>query len=91
MKFEWDENKRISNLAKHRLDFQDAHLVFNDESFFVEDERYQYDEARFILYGTLLGRVIVVVFSMPDDDVVRIISMRKATKRERKSYYQKLY
>ena len=91
MKFEWDENKRISNLAKHRLDFQDAHLVFNDESFFVEDERYQYDEARFILYGTLLGRVIVVVFSMPDDDVVRIISMRKGTKRERKSYYQKLY
>ncbi len=91
MKFQWDENKRIRNLAKHRLDFQDAHLIFNDESFFVEDQRYQYDEARFILYGTLLGRVIVVVFSMPDDDVIRIISMRKATKREQKSYYQKLY
>ncbi|MGB0386087.1 MAG: BrnT family toxin [Ardenticatenaceae bacterium] len=91
MKFQWDENKRISNLAKHRLDFEDAHLVFNDESFFVEDDRYQYYETRFILYGTLLGRVVVVVFSMPDDDVVRIISMRKATKRERKSYYQKLY
>ena len=91
MKFKWDKNKRISNLAKHRLDFEDAHLVFNDESFFVEDDRYQYDETRFILYGTLLGRVVVVVFSMPDDDVVRIISMRKATKRERKSYYQKLY
>ena len=39
-----------ANLAKHRLDFQDAHLVFNDESFFVEDERYQYDEARLIWY-----------------------------------------
>ena len=91
MKFQWDENKRIRNLAKHRLDFQDAHLIFNDDSFFVQDNRYQYDEARFILYGILLGRVIVVVFSMPDDDVVRIISMRKATKRERKSYYQKLY
>ena len=91
MKFQWDENKRIRNLAKHRLDFQDAHLIFNDDSFFVQDNRYQYDEARFILYGTLLGRVIVVVFSMPDDDVIRIISMRKATKREQKSYYQKLY
>lgn len=91
MKFQWNENKRIRNLAKHRLDFQDAHLIFNDESFFVQDNRYQYDEARFILYGTLLGPVIVVVFSMPDDDVIRIISMRKATKREQKSYYQKLY
>jgi uncharacterized protein len=39
MEFPWDENKRLSNLAKHGLDFEDAHWVFTDEAFAAEDTR----------------------------------------------------
>ena len=88
MELTWDENKRLSNLAKHGLDFEDAHWVFTDEAFVTEDARREYGEPRFILYGPLFGRIVVVVFAMRDD-VIRILSMRKANQREQRSYNQK--
>ena len=91
MKFEWDENKRQSNLHKHHLDFEDAHLVFNDEAFIIEDPHDDYDEIRYILQGILAQYIVIIVFTMPDESVIRIISMRKATKREQNSYVQKRF
>ena len=70
MEFTWDENKRLSNLAKHGLDFEDAHWVFTDETFAAEDTRRQYGEPRFILYGPLFGRLVVVIFTVRGDVIL---------------------
>jgi hypothetical protein len=91
MRFEWDENKRRINLGKHHLDFRDAHLVFNDDAFVIEDLHDDYDETRYLLQGLLRQQVIIISFTVRDDEVIRIISMRKATKREQTSYVKKRF
>ena len=88
MEFTWDEDKRLSNLAKHALDFEDAHWVFTVEAFVAEDIRRDYGEHRFTLYGPLFNRIVVVVFTQRDG-VIRILSMRKANQPEQRNYYQK--
>lgn len=87
MKFEWDENKRKLNLAKHGIDFKDAHQIFEGITFTFEDERYDYGEERYITIGMLRGTVVVVAHT-ENDDIVRLISIRKATKHEQKIYYK---
>ena len=86
MKFEWDDTKRRINLKKHALDFRDAHVVFNDEALILEDPHNDYNETRYLLQGTLEQHIVIIVFTVRDDDVIRIISMRKANKRERQNY-----
>ncbi len=88
MKIEWDENKRTRNKQKHGLDFDDAHLVFTNEAHIEEDRRKDYGENRYNLIGVLVGRIIVVTFSVRNGSI-RVISMRKANSREQKQYYQK--
>lgn len=85
MKFEWDEHKRLVNLQKHGLDFEDAPRLFTDEAFVIEDRKQDYGEPRYILISLLFSRVILVSFTVRGD-VTRIISMRKATKREQNAY-----
>jgi len=91
MNFEWDEDKRQANLQKHGLDFRDAQLVFNDDAFVIEDPHNDYDEVRYILQGMLEQYIVSVVFTMPDDEIIRIISMRKANKREQEGYVKKRF
>lgn len=91
MKFEWDENKRFINLQKHGLDFRDAHLVFTDEAFVIEDPHQDYDEERYILQGMLEQFFVIVVFTVREDEIIRIISMRKANKREQENYVKKRF
>ncbi len=87
MKFEWDENKRKLNLAKHGIDFKDAHQIFEGITFTFEDDRYNYGEERYITIGMLRGTVVVVAHT-ESDDMIRLISIRRATKHEQKLYYQ---
>ncbi len=87
MKFEWDENKRKLNLAKHGIDFKDAQQIFDGITFTFKDDRYDYGEDRYITIG-MLGGTVVVVAHTESDDVIRLISIRKATKNEQKLYYQ---
>ena len=91
MEFTWGENKRNINLQRHRLDFQDAHLVFDDEALVIEDTHDDYDETRYILQGLLAQHIVIIVFTIPDDETIRIISMRKANKREQANYVQKRF
>jgi len=91
MKFEWDENKRHINFRKHGLDFKDARLVFNEEAFVIEDPHDDYDETRYILQGILEQHIVIIVFTVRDDDVIRIVSMRKANRRERENYVKKRF
>jgi uncharacterized DUF497 family protein len=90
MKLEWDERKNQNNIAKHGFDFADADRIFNLPMFIYIDEREDYGEERYIGIGLLDGRVIVVVYTEPDEDIVRIISLRKAISHERKRYEQYL-
>lgn len=86
MEFEWDEAKRLSNLDKHGIDFLDAYEVFDRDFVTVEDARYDYGEQRFVTLGLLQGRVVAVTHT-DSGDVVRLISIRKATKYEQRTYY----
>lgn len=85
--FEWDDEKANSNLKKHGVSFAEAMSVFNDElSLTIADELHAVAEYRLIDVGmSSRGRMLVVVYT-ERGDVVRIISARKANKREIKDY-----
>ena len=87
MKIEWDENKRKANIIKHGFDFLDAKKVFEGVTFTIEDHRFHYGEKRYITLGMLRGVVVVIAHS-EKDEIIRIISMRKATKNEQKIYFK---
>ncbi|MEL7354502.1 MAG: BrnT family toxin [Cyanobacteria bacterium J06560_5] len=89
MQFEWDENKRWSNLTKHGFDFLDAAEVFEGPTLTFEDDRFAYGEQRFITMGLLKGRVIVIAHTESENDV-RVISMRESTKHEQVIFFENL-
>ena len=89
MKFEWDEAKRLTNVAKHGFDFVDAVTVFDGDIVTIEDDRFEYDEQRFVTLGLLNGRVVVIVHT-EREDVTRLISVRKATKNEERNYFEQI-
>jgi uncharacterized protein len=90
MKFEWDEAKNQSNQRKHGLNFAEARRVFTPSLFVDIDDRSDYGEERYVGLGLLDGRVVVVIFTQPDEETVRVISLRKATSYERKQYSEYL-
>ncbi|CCI03375.1 conserved hypothetical protein [Microcystis aeruginosa PCC 9443] len=89
MEYQWDEAKRLTNLRKHGIDFADVPTVFDGNILTVEDERYNYGERRFVTFGLLQGRVIAIVHTEREDQT-RIISARKATKYEQRTYFEQL-
>jgi uncharacterized DUF497 family protein len=89
MKFEWDEDKNKKNRKKHGIWFEEAQQIFDDVNaieFF--DSNHSNDEDRFIMLGmSASSRILVVIFCERNiGNVIRIISARKATKKERKRY-----
>jgi uncharacterized DUF497 family protein len=89
MEFEWDEVKSNANLEKHNLSFEDIHLIFAGDTITITDLRRPYGENRMITYGSLVGRIVVVVH-VPRGGKTRIISMRKANAREQRLYQKQL-
>ncbi len=90
MRFEWDEEKNKTNVRNHKIDFADAPLIFNSPMFIELDERKDYGEDRWIGIGFLRNIVVVIVFTERRPDTIRVISVRKANKHERKRYEQAL-
>ena len=86
---EWDDAKNRSNFAKHGLDFADAELVFAGPCVTFLDDRFDYGEERLITLG-LLARRLVTIAHAPRGEATRIISMRKANRREQKIYQERL-
>ncbi len=82
----WDPEKAWANLEKHGVKFSDAEVaLFDPNAITVEDETSE-GERHYVSIGMdALGRILVVVFSYREDDI-RLISVRKATRRERTSY-----
>lgn len=89
VQFTWSEAKRESNRAKHRLDFADAVAVFTGVTFTVEDARYRYTERRYMTLG-LLHEVPVCIIHTDHAHQIRIISFRKATRREAEIYFDEV-
>ncbi len=87
LEFEWDENKRQSNLRKHGIDFVVASKIFENYTVEFEDNRYDYGEDRFVVIGIIGSQILTVVYTTRND-IIRIISARKSTKEERKIYEQ---
>jgi uncharacterized protein len=89
MRLTWDEEKRAANLRKHGIDFLEAEAILAGDTVTLEDERCEYGEQRFVTFGFLEGRIVVVVHA-ERANVLRIISIRKATRREQKSFLSTL-
>jgi uncharacterized protein len=87
MDFEWDEEKRLSNITKHGIDFISIETVFDGEIATIFDGRFEYGEDRFITFGLLDGHVVAVVHTETDTKI-RIISVRKATTNEEENYFK---
>ncbi len=89
MKFTWDEKKRNINLKQHGFDFTDVLPVFDGLTYTYEDDRFNYNEQRFVTLGTLKG-VIVSIVHTETPRRIHIISFRKATRNEQIVYYQNI-
>jgi|SRR5688572_6286516 len=88
MRFEWDPEKARSNLEKHGISFGKGIELFSTGVEYLEiyDERHSEIEDRFIAIGPLWGRIIVMVYSELSEDTIRVISVRRATRREARLY-----
>lgn len=89
MEISFDLDKRNKTLRERGLDFADAAQVFAGPAFTQADERFDYPEPRFVTFGLLGERMVVIVWTAADTGR-RIISMRKANEREQARYRQRL-
>lgn len=89
LRFEWDTAKAASNWRKHRVRFEDAMLVFEDSCALAEED-HSSEEMRWRILG-LSGTTVLLLVAYTgreddEDEIIRIISARKATRKERKRY-----
>jgi len=87
LRFRWSKAKARENYRKHGISFEFAKAVFND-AFAIDllDDRRDYGEERFVTVGMVEGRMLYVAYS-ERDNVIRMISARRATKHEEQAYY----
>ena len=86
MTFEWDEAKNRSDLRKHGFDFGEAEEMFRGVLVVDPDIREDYGERRWVGIGSIRGRAVHVVFTETGPQTIRIISFRKASRRESEQY-----
>lgn len=87
--FEWDENKNKTNQRKHGIDFEEAKTVFyDDDAILFDDPEHSIDEDRFLILGISKYENLCIVSHCyrSKDNIIRIISARKATKNEIRTY-----
>ena len=89
--FEWDDAKNKINIKKHGVSFDEAQTVFfDDNAMEFDDPDHSLDEERYLLLGFSQSlKILVVCHCYRDSEsIIRIISARKATKKEQKAYYR---
>ncbi|MDR1099170.1 MAG: BrnT family toxin [Treponema sp.] len=87
VRFVWDENKNRENLRKHGIDFNTAIFVFNDPDYVkIYDEVHSITEERWNIIGMVHDVTLFVVETEITDNVIRIISARRANRNEREKY-----
>jgi uncharacterized DUF497 family protein len=91
MRYVWDLNKEKQNVVKHKVTFQSAVEVLTSGFVIVLRDDNDHEEQRFVFLGMCKKlNILVVVVAYPDEEVTRIISARKANKKERSFYEKKL-
>jgi uncharacterized protein len=93
LKFVWDEDKAASNLKKHKVSFEEARTVFDDPfAVIFDDEDHSIEEHREIIIGHSVQRhLLLVFFTEIAENLIRLFSARKATRKERKDYEENVY
>ena len=86
MEFEWDPVKASRNVEKHAVDFDTAAEIFEDPDLFVVIDSRTYGERRYQAIGVSRGVILLVAYTMRGDNICRIISARRASRRERAAY-----
>jgi uncharacterized DUF497 family protein len=89
MKIVWDENKNKENVKKHKISFEEAETVFYDPNGkTIHDPEHSDKEDRFVILGLskALNLLVVCHCYREEDEIIRIITARKATKNESKAY-----
>ena len=90
MPFEWDEAKNLENIRKHEIDFADASAVFEGEMLIEPDERFDYGEDCWFGIGFLGTGVVVIIWTKRRENMIRLISARRANRYERQKFAQYL-
>jgi len=90
VRFECDEEKHKVNIVKHKADFADVPKMFQDLMMVKSDLRDDYGEDRQVGYGFIKTRMMTVVFTEPQPEVIRVISQRKASKHEQEKFEKAL-
>jgi hypothetical protein len=93
MRFVWDERKSRANLAKHHVSFETGRLVFDDPFALSVQDRTVHGGERWQTMGLVGGMVVILVahtfLEQDGEEVIRIISARKATPHERRIYEER--
>jgi uncharacterized protein len=91
-RFEWDDDKARSNQIKQEISFDEASTVFDDSLARIFDDKvHSIGETREIIVGhSISNRLILVCFTERSEEIIRIISARQPTGRERKEYEEKV-
>jgi uncharacterized protein len=89
MKIVFDPDKRGKTLSERGIDFTRADEIFAGHHFTLEDTRQDYKETRFITVGKIDSRMVIMVWTLRNDEI-RVISMRKANEREKEKYEKRL-
>jgi uncharacterized protein len=93
LRFEWDLQKAFANLRKHRVSFEEAKTVFLDEeALLLPDNEHSVSEDRFIMLGlsAQMRMLVVCHCHRESDDIIRIISARKANRAEQAQYRRRV-
>lgn len=92
MEFEWDESKATANLTKHDVSFEEAKTVFDNVlAVIFDDEAHSVGEKREIIIGHSQNNRLLLISFTERSNVIRIISARLATRRERENYEQNAF
>lgn len=87
MEIAWDPDKAASNLKKHGISFDEAATALLDPMALAQEDDHSRDEARWVLIGmSQEARLLAVVYTLRDEETVRLISARRATRKEAKFY-----
>ena len=89
--FEWNQQKSQTNLSKHGISFDFAKLLFFKDYLCQFDDRFDYGEDRWQALGEVYEIVLLVTYTIVNDKKIRLISARKATKKERKIWEEYYY
>lgn len=88
MRYTWDKAKNAANIAKHHVDFAEAAEFFDGRVIVRADSRRNYGEKRFIAIGEIQGIVFSLVYTDRSSDERRIISLRRANQKERRTFQE---